>query len=48
MSDIEYFERLTLCAQLDQVVPIDKDRCFAHYEGPLAEFGQGSEPDVRA
>jgi hypothetical protein len=44
----EYEQRIRACADVGQVVRVEKDKCLRHYEGLLAELGQGSSPHVRA
>lgn len=33
----EYEQRIRACAELGQVVRVDKNRCLRHYEGLVAE-----------
>lgn len=48
MSDREYMERLTLCAELGQIVPLDRARLRQHYEGLVAEASADALADRSA
>jgi hypothetical protein len=44
----QYAERLQRCADLGQIVPIDKARCRAHYEAMAAQQQQEAGINVNA
>lgn len=37
-AEQSHADRIEICAQLGQIVPIDKKHCRAHYEGIVAEL----------
>lgn len=43
MAEQSHDDRIEICAQLGQIVPIDKKHCLAHYEGIVAELRADQE-----
>lgn len=44
----EYEQRIRACADLGQVVRVDKDRCLGLCDALFTEIKRGSELDVRS